>query len=32
MGYNKASKYFDKLKDDGIIKENPDNHMYRVIK
>ena len=32
MGYNKASKYFDKLKDDGLIKENPDNHMYKVIK
>ena len=32
MGFVKASEYFDKLKDDGIIKENPDNHMYRVIK
>ena len=32
MGYNKASKYFDKLKDEEIIKENPDNHKYRVIK
>ena len=32
MGFNKASEYFDKLKDDGIIKENTDNHMYRVIK
>ena len=32
LGFVKSNKYFDKLKDDGIIKENPDNHMYRVIK
>ena len=32
MGFVKASEYFDKLINDGIIKENTDNHMYKVIK
>ena len=32
MGFVKASEYFDKLKDDGVIKEDPNNHRYKVIK
>ena len=32
FGFNKASEYFDKLKDDGVIKEDPNNHRYKVIK
>ena len=32
MGFVKASEYFDKLINDGIIKEDPNNHRYKVIK
>ena len=32
MGFVKASEYFDKLKDDGVIKEDPNNNRYKVIK